>query len=72
MHFSRKSLIELMFSLNKGLTDGLVIKPEDTGVTPNLVNKRLQEDAFGIMLHFHSSKCRTHPCRTLDRPMGRW
>lgn len=66
-HFCWESLIELVLPLDKGLTDRLVIKPEDTGVSPDLVDKGLEQDSLGIVLHFHSSKCWAHPCSTLDR-----
>lgn len=56
-----------MLPLDKGLTDSLVIKPEDTGVSPDLVDKGLEQDSLGIVLHFHSSKCWAHPCSALDR-----
>lgn len=60
-----------MLPLDEGLADGLVVKPQDAGVAPDLVDKGLEQHSLGIVLHFHGSERWAHPCSALDRGRGR-
>lgn len=45
-HCSRQTLVELMFSGDKGLADGLFAKAEHAAVSPHLVHEGLQHHPF--------------------------
>lgn len=45
-HCSRQTLVELMFSGDKGLADGLFAKAEHTAMSPHLVHEGLEHHPF--------------------------
>lgn len=60
-HLGRKGLVELMLPWDQGLAQSGLVEAEHAGVSPNLVDKGLQQDALGVGLCVHGPEGWAHP-----------